>query len=329
MPRLAPTALALLAVGLAACAEPPADAPPSPAPRPAFEGLGLPATFAAALAEAGVEGRALDRDGEAWAIAEVTSDSGSFLVQWADLGAVAVDQVLSDETGAGPPGLYHPAASSPFFALLDPDETIRQSRDRGALSVMNGAFFETPGEASSQIAFPLAIADPGGVAVGGRVATGGSSPYGPGRPGARGKRWAQPLRVLGLDTLARVADYDRPTGAPLGQPGWENAVVSYAPSAHPTRIATRFHVLGVLDADGDGATETLAVVTSDGRTRIGAPASLLARLGAAPEHQIALDGGASVLVWTERAGTLHQPVPIRGRAQPLPHYLVFRPRPDA
>ena len=333
---LSRAALALLAVGLGACAEPPSDLPPpSDSPtatasgEPGFDEIGLPAAFADALAAASpttagwghVEARALDRSGDDWAIAEVTSDSGSFLVQWADLGAVAVEQVMGDETRAGPAGLYHPTASSPFFALLDPAETVRQSWDLGALSVMNGAFFETPGEASSQIAFPLA--------VGGRVVTGGSSPYGPGRPGAGGKQWGQTLRVLGLDTLARVADYDRQSGAPLGQPGFENAVVSYAPEAHPTRIATRFHVLGALDADGDGATETLIVVTSDGRTRIGAAASLLIRLGAAPDAQIALDGGASVLVWTPRAGTLHQPTPIRGRPQPLPHFLVFRPRPDA
>ena len=328
--RPARTPLALLAVGLAACADPapvptmpPASADPAP-----FEDVGLPAAFAAALARAGVEGRALDRSGDAWAIAEVTSDSGSFLVQWADLGAVAVEQVLGAETAAGPRGFYHPTAASPPFALLDPADVVRPMWDRGALSVMNAAFFETPGQPSSPIAFPLAI--------GGRVVTGGSSPYGPGRPGAAGRRWGRPLRALGLDTLARVADYDRRTGAPLGQPGFENAVVSYAPAAHPTRIATRFHVLGALDAKpapapaaGDGATETLVVVTSDGRTRIGAAASLLARLGAAPERQVALDGGASVLVWTPRAGTLHQPTPIRGRPQPLPHYLVFRLRPDA
>ena len=312
------TATSLIA--LAACAEharaPAASGPMEPA---AVEAVGLPVALQAALDGAGVEGRALDRYGQAWAVAEVASDSGSFVVLWADLGAVAVEQVLGPEAGAGGRGLYHPAAPSPAFALLDPDAVVEEAWDGGALAVMNGAFFETPGQPSSQVAFPLA--------VGGRVATGGSSPYGPGRPGAAGERWGRALRALGLDTLARVADHDRRTGAPLGRPGFEDAVVSYAPDAHPTRIATRFHVLGALDADGDGATETLAVVTSDGRTRIDAAASLLTRLGAAPGAQIALDGGASVLVWTPRAGTLHRPSPLAGRAQPLPHYLVFRPRP--
>ncbi len=231
-----------------------------------------------------------------------------------------MSQRLGEATDAGPPGLFHPSAPSPSFALLDPGEVVRQSWDGGALAVINGAFFETPGQPSSQIAFPLA--------VNGRVVTGGSSPYGPGRPGAQGKRWSRPLRALGLDALAsgapRVADYDRQSGEPLGQPGFRSAVVSYAPDTHPTRIATRFHVIGAVDADG--VTKTLVVVTSDGRTRIGAAASLSSRLGAASAHQIALDGGASVLVWTPRAGTLHQPVPIRGRPQPLPHFLVFRLR---
>ena len=351
--RLTPAVLALLAVGLAGCGDPGPERPATSASDSAsgagtagepeaarFEEIGLPAAFALALAEAGVEGRALDGRGEAYGIAEVASDSGSFLVQWADLGAVAVEQVLGDSVGPGGPGLYHPTAPSPSFALLDPAGVVRRARDRGALAVMNGAFFETPGEPSSQIAFPLAIADPGGVAVGGRVVTGGSSPYGPGRPGAGARRWGRPLRALGLDAPtdpptagaglgARVVDVDRQSGAPLGRPGFRDAVASYAPDAHPTRIATRFHVLGVTDGDRDGRTETLVVVTSDGRTRIGAAASLLTRLGAAPEDQVALDGGASVLVWTPRAGWLHRPSPIRGRPQPLPHYLVFTPRPDA
>ena len=308
-----------VALALAACADPaPEPSASEPSEPTGFEEIGLPAPFADALDRAGIDARALDRSGESWAIAEVRSDSGSFLIQWADLSAVEVSQRLGRVTDAGPPGFFHPTAPSPSFALLDPAEVVRQSWDGGALAVINGAFFETPGQPSSQIAFPLA--------VGGAVVTGGSSPYGPGRPGARGRRWGQPLRALGLDTLAdggpRVAEYDRQSGAPLGQPGFRSAVVSYAPDAHPTRIAARFHVLGVVD----GATDALVVVTSDGRTRIGAAASLASRLGAAPARQVALDGGASVLVWTPRAGTLHQPVPIRGRPQPLPHFLVFRLR---
>ena len=113
----------------------------------------------------------------------------------------------------GRAGLFHPTAPSPSFALLDPADVVRQSWDGGALAVINGAFFETPGQPSSQVAFPLA--------TGGFVVTGGSSPYGPGRPGAAGKRWGRPLRALGLDTLALVADYDRQSGAPLGQPGFQ------------------------------------------------------------------------------------------------------------
>lgn len=320
--RLGALAAALL---LAACnpAPPPASVPssatlPSAAPSASDSPPTLPPDFAGRLTEAGLVGRALDDAGNAWAIAEVASDSGSFLVQWADLRKVAVEQVVGATEGGGPPSFYHPAAPSPAFALLDPANVVRQSWDRGALSVMNGAFFETPGQPSSQIAFP--------VAAGGAVVTGGSSPYGPGRPSARGTRWAQPLRVLVLDTLARVAEYDRGTGAPLTEPGFREAIVSYAPDAHPSRIATRFHVLGALDADGDGSTEVLIVVTSDGQTRIEAAASLLTRLGVADDAQIALDGGASVLVWTPRGGTLHQPTPISGRPQPLPHYLVFRSR---
>ena len=297
------------------CADPPEPAASFPPDRgePAFREIGLPPAFAEALAAAGLEARALDRSGDAWALAEIASDSGSFDVQWADLGRVVVGQVLGPEAQPGRRGLYHPSAPSPSFDLLGSDAVVRQAGD--ALAVMNGAFFETPGEPSSEIAFPLALD--------GTVVTGGRSPYGPGRPGAHRRRWGRPLRALGLDTRVHVADYGRQTGVPLGQPGFENAVVSYAPEAHPTTLATRFHVLGAVDADGDGALETLVVVTSDGQTRIAAAAALAARLGAGPDTQIALDGGASVLLWTLRAGFRHQPVPIGGRPQPLPHYLTL------
>ena len=159
------------------------------------------------------------------------------------------------------------------------------------------------------------------------MATGGSSPYGPGRPGAEAARWGRPLRALGLDTAVHVAPYDASTGAPLDRSAFAEAVVSYAPEAHPSRIATRFHVLGALDADGDGATETLLIATSDGRTTIDGPADLLTRLGVGEERQTTLDGGASVLVWNRRAGVMERPTSAGGHdPQRLPHYLVLRLR---
>ena len=251
----------------------------------------------------------------------MNADGGTVLLQWADLRAIAVDQVLGPKAGGGAASAFHPAAPSPRFLPLDPAAAVRQVEARGgALAVLNGAFFETPGEPTTQIAFPVARA--------GRVVTGGSSPYGPGRPGAEGERWGRPLRALGLgDTVAHVASYDPVTGSPLDQPAFADAVVSYAPDAHPSRIATRFHVLGALDADGDGTTETLLVTTSDGRTTIDVPAALLTRLGVAPEALLALDGGASVFVWSRQAGTLHRPTPAGGRdPQRLPHYLTLRLR---
>ncbi|PAP75280.1 hypothetical protein [Rubrivirga marina] len=305
--------LAALAVALAACGGAPAPEaalPPPPA---------LPVGLGERLAEAGLVAEPLD-GADGYGLAEVRSDSGSFLGQWIDLRRVEVRQVMGEvEPGSDEPSAFHPEAPSPQFALVDPAAVVAEAEGDGAFAVLNGAFFETPGVPTSQLAFPVAL---GGVAV-----TGGSSPYGPGRPGAEGERWARPLRALGLDTLANVADYDPATGAPLGAPGFADAVVSYAPEAHPARIATRFHVLGPLDADGDGAAETLVIVTSDGRTRIGAAASVLARLGVDAGRMLALDGGASVLVRNRRAGTLHEPTSAGGRSpQWLPHYLVVAPR---
>ena len=314
--RLAPLCLLLLAV---ACEIPDAPGPAASVPA-ASDTLGLPAPFAERLRAAGLEARALDREGDAYALAEVATDSGAVLLQWADLQAVAVRQVLGARVEGGDAAShFHPSAPSPMFGMLAPVEAVRQS-GAGALAVVNGAFFETPGRPSTQIAFPLAR--------GGAVVTGGSSPYGPGRPGAEAARWGRPLRALGLGgAVAHVAAYDAGSGAPLDQAAFAEAVVSYAPDAHPTRVATRFHVLGPLDGDGDGAAETLLLATSDGRTTIHAPSALLARLGVAPGAQLALDGGASVFVWNRRAGTLHVPAPAGGHdPQPLPHYLALHLR---
>ena len=312
--------LAALAV-LAACGAP---APPGAA----VPTVALPAPLAERLEAAGLEARGLDREGDVYALAEVDVDGGTVLLQWADLRAVAVDQIVGPKAGGGAASFYHPTAPSPRFLPLDPAAVVRQAEARGgALAVLNGAFFETPGEPTTQIAFPVARR--------GGVATGGSSPYGPGRPGAEGERWGRPLRVLGLsDTVAHVARYEHATGSPLDELAFAEAVVSYAPDAHPTRIATRFQVLGALDAEpapaetgGDGATETLLVATSDGRTTVDVPAALLTRLGVAPDALLALDGGASVFVWNRRAGVLHRPAPAGGRdPQWLPHYLTLRLR---
>ena len=305
-------ALAALAVALAGCERQPA-APPAEA---AADTLRLPTDLAERIGRAGAQGRALDR-ADGYALAEVASTAaGRVLVQWIDLRRVTVESVLGSVVeGGAESSPYHPTAPSPAVELLDPAEVVRQAEASGALAVLNGAFFETPGQPSSQLAFPLAI--------GGAVVTGGSSPYGPGQPGADARRWGAPLRALGLgDSLAHVAEYDPATGAPLDQAAFADAVVSYRPDAHPTRIATRFHVLGLVDDDRDGMADVLVIATSDGESTIDGPSGLLFRLGVSPDTFVALDGGASVVVWNRRAGWLHR----AAGGQPLPHYLVVRPR---
>lgn len=294
--------------------DPPADAPPAES---------LPADVASSLEtrlnEAGVEARTLDvetvADDEVYALAEATSREGSFLVQWADLRRVALEQVLGEEVRPADEGAFHPSATSPFFALLVADSVVSRAMGPGLLSVMNGAFFETPGQPSTQLAFPL-VAD-------GAVVTGGSSPYGPGRPGATGERWNRPLRALALTPEeATIVPYDHTTGAPLADSSFADALVSFAPEAHPNRTQTRFHVLGALDRDGDGTTETLVAVTSDGQTTIEQTNAVLDAMGIAPEARLTTDGGASVFVWNRDAGVLHRPA----SDQPLPHYLTLRLR---
>ena len=301
--------------------------PPAPTVASA-DSLGLPAPFGARLDRGDLSAYILDREGDAYALVEVPSDTGNVLVQYVDRRGAVVAQILGPATDRTPgPGLYHPTAPSPFVEMMPLADVVRQqAADPRLLAVLNGAFFETPGEPATQIAFPVAEA--------GTVVTGGSSPYGPGRPGADDERWGRPLRALGLgsppgpDTTVSVVPYDPATGAPLADDGpFAEALVSYAPGSHPTRIATRFHVLGALDADGDGRSEVLLIATSDGRTTIQAPVRVLERLGVEPQDMIAIDGGASVFVWNRRAGTLHQPTPAGGRGpQDLPHLLTVRLR---
>ena len=186
----------LLALAVVGCGRAP-DAPPI---TPSADSLGIPAACAERLATAGVGVEVRDRDGEAYALVR----AGDVLLQWVDVRDVALSQILGplDTTAAIPDGHFHPDATSASFEAIPPGTVTRQqAADPRLLAVLNGAFFETPGRASTQIAFPIA--------ENGRVVTGGSSPNGPGRPGSEGERWDQPLRVLALaGDSAQVADLD-------------------------------------------------------------------------------------------------------------------------
>ena len=308
------------------------DAAPSSELEDALRTAGIEAVTLDAAS--GGEGAAGGAAPEAYALVRAETEAGTFHVQWADLRRVALGQVAGRAvSGSSESGRYHPAAS-PAFATLAADSVVAAARAGGVasgavasgdratgplLAVVNGAFFETPMRTSTRLAFPLAL--------GGEVASGGSSSKGPGAPGASGRRWDAPLRVLALGAReARIGELDRATGevggAPLGSGPWQDALASYAPEAHPTRRRTRFHALGALDRTGDGAPETLVLVTNDGGSRITDTAAILGALGVAPQSQIAPDGGASVFVWNRAAGALHRP----SRNQPLPHYLTLRLR---
>ncbi|OZC03866.1 hypothetical protein [Rubricoccus marinus] len=310
----------LLLLAALGCAPGDPDAPPNdPAPEVADA---LASDLQTRLASAGLKAVTLDvasGEGlEAYALANVSPSEGAYLVQWADLGQVELEQVLSAMVPAPEAeGFFYPAAPSPAFGMMRADSVVAVARGGTGelLAVMNGAFLETPMQPSTRLAFP--------VASGGEIVTGGSSPNGPGRPGARGRRWDQPLRALAMGTReVRIADVDPASGAPLGADAFADAFASYAPEAHPTRRATRFHVFGALDRDGDGTTETLVAVTNDGTTSIEQTGAVLDALGVAPEARIAPDGGASVFVWNRSSGALHRPT----GDQPLPHFLTLRLR---
>ena len=311
---MSPRLLALAACLLAACTAEP-NAPPV---TPDSDTLAAPAALEDALDRLSLEGEVLDAEGEAYAMVALPS----VILQWADARATVLNHILGPVAPGGSEGShFHPRASSPAFEMMPPGTVTRQQyADPRLLMVMNGAFFETPGQPATQLAFPIS--------ENGIVVSGGSSPAGPGQPGAETERWGQPLRALALDgDTFRVATYDIATGAPLGVGPFEEAVVSYAPTAHPTRTPNRFHILGPVEADSTGASQIMLIGTSDGSAPIDSLSALMARLGAAEEHQIALDGGASVHVWNRRAGTLARPTAAGGNdPQHLPHFLTLRLR---
>ncbi|MEM8556411.1 MAG: hypothetical protein AAGG50_01090 [Bacteroidota bacterium] len=293
---------------LAACTEHPTD--------PASL---LPPAFAAHLDTADLATQPLAGDGVGYGLARAQTDSGAVLLQWVDLRHVRLRHVLgvADTTAEVQPGFYHPTASSPAFALLNGEGIVATRIDQHppARALMNAAFFETPGEPTSALAFPLA--------VDGTVVSGGSSPYGPGRPGADTTRWGQLLRVLAFaDSTVQVTPYDHVTGEPLGSEPFADAIVSYAPESHPSRVATRYHVLGPLDADPGKRGPILLIATSDGSTTIAPLAALMTRLGVRSETQMTVDGGASVFLWTPGTGVVERP----SGDQPLPHYLAVEAR---
>lgn len=271
--------------------------------------------------------RLLDADGGAYALAELaTPDSGTVWVQWVDLDSAAVVQVVgvADTSRAAPESRYLPGAPSPFVSTLSSDAAVARVRScRRALAVINGAFLETPAAPPTQIAFPLKVA--------GRVVSGGSSPYGPGAPGSTGRRWSVPLRALILDSATvRVEPYSAADGAPLTDAAVTDAVVTYAPTAHPAwGLRTRFHVLGPRDST------TLVVLTSSGGSTIGFLAALAERLGVPEPSQVTLDGGASTFLWNRTAGAVTRPVRVPASLGPAPpgdgrytlaHFLGVRRR---
>ncbi len=290
-----------------------------PEAQPAAASGAQPSELQTALEAVGLTATTLDVETdnlEIYALASAQTDAGAFHIQWADLREVRLEQILADTVAAPEaPGYFARGSRSPMFGMLSMAEVTSRVRKARPLAVINGAFFETPREPSTRLAFPIARS--------GEIVTGGSSPNGPGSPGASGERWDRPLRALAMDTPeAHIVDVDPASGAPLGAGDFADAMASYAPEAHPTRLATRFHLIGALDRDGDGTTETLVIVTNDGRSTIDDTAALLDALGVAPEARLAPDGGASVFVWNRSVGVLHRPT----GDQPLPHYLTLRLR---
>lgn len=254
--------------------------------------------------------RLLDADGGAYALAELaTPDSGTVWVQWVNLDSAAVVQVVGriDTSRAAPESRYLPGVPSPFVSTLSSDAAVAQVEAcPGALAVINGAFLETPAAPPTQIAFPLE--------VDGQILSGGSSPYGPGAPGSADRRWGAPLRALVFDRASvRVEPYRPADGAPLIDSAVVDAVVTYAPTAHPAwGLRTRFHVLGPRDPT------TLVVLTSNGGSTIGLLAALATRLGVPEPAQVTLDGGASTFLWNRTAGAITRPVRVPVSLGPAP-----------
>ncbi len=199
--RCLPLALCLFPLALIACTA----EPNAPAVTPSSDTLAVPVVLEVVLDSLGLEAEVLDAEGQAYAMIALPGVT----LQWANTRDVVLNHVLGPVVGSGiAKSHFHPTASSPAFGMMPPGTVTRQQyADPRLLLVMNGAFFETPGEPSTQLAFPIS--------ENGTVVSGGSSPAGPGQPGADLRRWGQPLRALALDgDAAQVADYIPDTGAP-------------------------------------------------------------------------------------------------------------------
>jgi hypothetical protein len=248
---------------------------------------------------------------------------GLGFLQRIDVRKMRVEQILGDRDGSRPaaPGLYHPAADSPYYGRVPASRMQDSCRGRfgaAAFSAVNFSFFEEY-EASTRLSFPIQ--------VDGVVRSGGSSPYGPvAAPKDEYYRTVTLRALTWTGQQAAVAPYDHATGAPLTAPGARDAVVSYAYADHPSYAlgkdpANRYQLLGVLDADGRDGAEYLLILTLDEAT-LAAGADLLRSQGVGGDV-MTFDGGVSTYLWSGAGGDLVTPTSRDGA---LPHYLcVHRP----
>jgi hypothetical protein len=204
---------------------------------------------------------------------------------------------------------------SPYFKLKTPSQVIKDLKNthkNKLFGIINAAFYEQLHD-STQLAFPLKVQ--------GEIVTAGSSPYGP-QKNPKHPYYKKVVfeTLVWTDSMAYVQKYNTQTGFPLTSEGVKNALVSYNYKDHPANIirtpsANLFYVVGTLSEDNKPSPYIFILTVNT--TTLENAAGELEQLGI-KSSIMTIDGGASVLIYNSRKGTIMSPV-----SPTLPHYLYF------
>jgi hypothetical protein len=204
---------------------------------------------------------------------------------------------------------------SPYFKLETPNNALKDLKNahkKKLFGIINAAFYEQLYD-STQLAFPLKVQ--------GDIVTAGSSPYGP-QKNPKHPYYKKVVfeTLVWTDSSVTMQKYNTQTGFPLTSDNVKNALVTYNYKDHPANIirapsANLYYVVGTLSEDNKPSPYVFILTVN--ATTLENAAAELTQLGI-KSSIMTIDGGASVLIYNARKGTLMSP-----RSPTLPHYLFF------
>ena len=206
-------------------------------------------------------------------------------------------------------------SKSPYFKQHTPSKAITgltNTYKTKLFGIINAAFYEQYTD-TTQLSFPIK--------VDGEIRTAGSSPYGPHKTPKLPYYKKVVLKSMAwTDSTVVIQDYNTQSGYPLTSENIKNALVSYHYKDHPAHVIRAespnlFYTLGTLSEDNQPS-PYIFILTVNATTLDNAAAELV-QLGI-KSSIMTIDGGASVLIYNARKGTLMSPA-----SRALPHYLFF------